>query len=207
MAKVTAPFLSLGATGSVAKTLTASVWKGIKTMRQKSNPANPRTIAQMAQRSKMAATVAAWRLGSIVPAVKSSWNLLATTLGQPVSGFNLFTRETIQALKASASAIIGQEISGSFSSPTFSSPLIAVLASDYTTVDLSERTFGCRAGFAPNQLVLQTAATGAETGGEITPAGIIHGLSAGETLYVQYYEETTEGEVALTGICEFTYEP
>lgn len=55
MAKVTGPFLSLGARGTLGGALTASNWKGINTMRLKGNPSNPRTLSQMAGRAFFAA--------------------------------------------------------------------------------------------------------------------------------------------------------
>jgi len=54
MAKVTAPFLSLSARGTVGGALTSSQWKGINTMRIKSNPSNPQTTSQMLNRGFLA---------------------------------------------------------------------------------------------------------------------------------------------------------
>lgn len=51
MAKVSAPFLSLDASGTVASTLTASKWKGRNYMRLRIIPANPRTAGQLDVRS------------------------------------------------------------------------------------------------------------------------------------------------------------
>jgi len=51
MAKVSAPFLSLDASGTVASTLTASKWKGRNYMRLRIIPANPQTSAQQVVRS------------------------------------------------------------------------------------------------------------------------------------------------------------
>jgi len=51
MAKVSAPFLSLDASGTVAGTLTASKWKGRNYMRLRIIPANPNTADQQAVRS------------------------------------------------------------------------------------------------------------------------------------------------------------
>lgn len=51
MAKVSAPFLSLDASGTVASTLTASKWKGRNYMRLRIIPANPNTAGQQAVRS------------------------------------------------------------------------------------------------------------------------------------------------------------
>lgn len=51
MSKVSAPFLSLDASGTVASTLTASKWKGRNYMRLRIIPANPKTAGQKAVRS------------------------------------------------------------------------------------------------------------------------------------------------------------
>lgn len=51
MSKVSAPFLSLDASGTVASTLTASKWKGRNYMRLRIIPANPQTSGQQAVRS------------------------------------------------------------------------------------------------------------------------------------------------------------
>lgn len=51
MAKVSAPFLSLDASGTVAETLTASKWKGRNYMRLRIIPANPDTADQQGVRS------------------------------------------------------------------------------------------------------------------------------------------------------------
>lgn len=50
MAKVSAPFLSLDASGTVASTLTASKWKGRNYMRLRIIPSNPSTSFQIAVR-------------------------------------------------------------------------------------------------------------------------------------------------------------
>ena len=51
MSKVSAPFLSLDASGTVASTLTASKWKGRNYMRLRIIPANPQTAGQKTVRS------------------------------------------------------------------------------------------------------------------------------------------------------------
>lgn len=54
MAKTTGPLLSLGARGQIGKTIVASAWRGISTMRQYVIPANPRTTAQQTNRTRFA---------------------------------------------------------------------------------------------------------------------------------------------------------
>jgi hypothetical protein len=51
MAKTTGPFMSLSASGTLAKTLTASIWKGQPYMRIRVIPKNPKSADQKAVRS------------------------------------------------------------------------------------------------------------------------------------------------------------
>lgn len=75
MAKVTGPFLSLSASGSLAGTLTAKSWKGIQVMSIKSSPSNPKTATQMNGRGFFAAggkiTKRADLAGAVVTYVKT----------------------------------------------------------------------------------------------------------------------------------------
>jgi len=50
MAKITGPFMSIAASGTFAKILTASIWKGRPYMRQRVTPSNPSTAGQIATR-------------------------------------------------------------------------------------------------------------------------------------------------------------
>jgi hypothetical protein len=72
MAKVTGPFMSLDASGTLADTLTASKWKGRNYMRQRIIPANPRTTAQLDVRSI---------LGTLAKAAHSVLTSFADTMG------------------------------------------------------------------------------------------------------------------------------
>ena len=54
MAKLTGPLLSFGATGQIAKTMVVGTWRGIDYARQYVVPANPRTTAQQANRTRFA---------------------------------------------------------------------------------------------------------------------------------------------------------
>lgn len=55
MAKVTGPFMSLSASGTLAKTLTASIWKGRAYIRQRVIPLNPQSAGQQSQRAALSA--------------------------------------------------------------------------------------------------------------------------------------------------------
>ena len=96
MAKLTGPLFSLGASGSIAKTLTFGKWKGIPTARQRVDPANPNTAAQQTQRGFMASGVAFWRGYLTGTDGKAAWNTEATASGKPQSGFNSFTSSAVK---------------------------------------------------------------------------------------------------------------
>ena len=96
MAKVTAPFLSINASGALAKTLVATTWKGIKVMRQFVVPANPKTAAQTAQRNRMSVSVNAWRVFFITALIRTAWDLMAGFQATPMSGFNWFTSNVVK---------------------------------------------------------------------------------------------------------------
>ncbi len=115
MAKVTAPFLSLGASGTVGKTLTAATWKGIAYMRQRVIPQNPRSMDQVAIRDLVTDASVAWKTNATVGmiAIDSAYKLAydAAAAGFPYSGFNLFMKQTV-ALNG------GSSYDGSLAIPT-----------------------------------------------------------------------------------------
>lgn len=84
MALTTGPLLSLGASGSVAGTMTFSKWKGRPYVRQLVTPANPKTPGQTTTRAMMAFLSKAW---AIMPAqIQADWQALATQ--KSISPFN-----------------------------------------------------------------------------------------------------------------------
>lgn len=89
MALTTGPLLSLGASGTVAGTLTFATWKGRPYVRQTVTPANPQTPAQTAQRAMMAFLATQWTSYVVQQGDDSSWAALAKTMN--VSTFNAFT--------------------------------------------------------------------------------------------------------------------
>lgn len=102
MAKVSGPFMSVDASGTIYKTLTASIWKGRNYIRGYFIPTNPNTPAQQAQRTLMANAVAAWQaLAAVTPAsgalgdefYKDKWNVAARDVYPPISGFNYYTMQ------------------------------------------------------------------------------------------------------------------
>ena len=86
MARLIGAMLSLHASGTIAKTLTASTWKGIQYGRVRVKPANHKTVAQVAFRGVFADAVVAYQ-DLTAPEMLAWYNLVA---GQGLSGFNKF---------------------------------------------------------------------------------------------------------------------
>ena len=104
MAIVTAPLLSLGASGKIADTLVASVWKGIPYMRQYVIPANPKTVDQVAHRAAFTAAVAAWRTYITDADVREAWRVSAGVQSGAMSNFNRAVACLVPRLKADPDA-------------------------------------------------------------------------------------------------------
>lgn len=99
MAKVSAPFLSLSASGKFAKTMVASVWKGLPYMRQYVIPANPKTVDQVAHRDLFTAAVLFWQTLKAVAIMKTAWGVEALMSVATQSGFNAFVQNNIWITK------------------------------------------------------------------------------------------------------------
>lgn len=95
MAIVRTPFVSFGASGKLAKTLVAFNWKGLDVMREYVVPTNPRTADQVTQRTLFTTMVFSWRNYFTNAAMRSAWNVLATILPDPMSGFNAQMRNML----------------------------------------------------------------------------------------------------------------
>lgn len=104
MAKVTAPLLSLGASGKIANTLVASVWKGIPYMRQYVVPANPKTVDQVAHRAAFTAAVAAWRTYITAADQREAWRVFAGVQSGAQSNFNAAVGNLVPRLKVDGDA-------------------------------------------------------------------------------------------------------
>ena len=86
MAKITGPFMGLGASGSLAKTLVASKWKGRPYIRQHVIPANPRSTAQTLTRDAFSFAAATWKVGGTI--LQEPWERYA--VGRVLAGRNKF---------------------------------------------------------------------------------------------------------------------
>lgn len=104
MAIVRTPFVSFGASGKLAKTLVAFNWKGLDVMREYVIPTNPRTADQVTQRNLFTAMVFSWRNYFVNAAMRAAWNVLATILPDPMSGFNAQMRNMLKNALADPAA-------------------------------------------------------------------------------------------------------
>lgn len=95
MAKVTAPLLSMGASGTVGKTMTFGSWKGIPYIRQRVTPANPNSSGQQQTRTVFAGASQTWRLFN--DDAKAPWNAFAT--GAQFTGRNAYVGRFTKLLR------------------------------------------------------------------------------------------------------------
>ncbi len=86
MAKPTAPLLSFGASGTIAKTMVYSRWKGRAYVRRHVIPANPQSVAQTLTRNAFAFANSTWKNAG--PLGRAPWDRFAT--GQVLTGRNKF---------------------------------------------------------------------------------------------------------------------
>lgn len=95
MAKVSAPLLSLGASGTIADTITMARWRGVPYARQRVIPANPRTAAQQSTRSVFTEGSNSWKTAPsdfVAP-----WNAFAE--GKPLTGRNAYIGSFTEQLR------------------------------------------------------------------------------------------------------------
>ena len=95
MAKPTGPLLSLGASGTLAKTLVYSKWKGRPYVRRWVTPANPQTAGQDLTRNVFSYMSDLWK--GAPTDVRSPWVRFAQ--GQVLTGRNAFIGKNITALR------------------------------------------------------------------------------------------------------------
>jgi len=95
MSKVTAPLLSFGASGSVAKTQVYSKWKGRAYVRRHVIPANPNSAAQQLTRNAFTWLSNIWKNAPAL--LTAPWDLYAQ--GQVLTGRNAFIGQNTAILR------------------------------------------------------------------------------------------------------------
>lgn len=98
MAKTTGPLFSMGARGTVGKTLTYSIWKGISYVREWLKPQTTFEEMQVAVRAAVTLASRFWSEDDVTAPQKAAYNAAAS--GQPYSGFNLYIKRALEAMVA-----------------------------------------------------------------------------------------------------------
>lgn len=98
MAKITAPLLSFGASGTLGKVITFGSWRGVPYARRHVIPANPQSVAQSLTRDIFANMNTRWKTGG--PLMRAPWNRFAT--GQKFVGRNSYMGKNLQAMRGEA---------------------------------------------------------------------------------------------------------
>lgn len=98
MAKPTGPLLSLGASGTLAKTLVFSKWKGRPYVRRHVIPSNPNTSEQQLTRNVFSFSSGIWKGAPTL--LRAPWDRFA--VGQVLTGRNAFIGKNTSALRAAA---------------------------------------------------------------------------------------------------------
>lgn len=98
MAKVTAPILSLGASGSISKSVTFSRWKGVAYAKVHVTPENPNTADQQEVRGVFATLTEMWkRMDNIA---RAPWE--TAVQGKPLTPRNRHIQANLAALQGEA---------------------------------------------------------------------------------------------------------
>lgn len=88
MVKLTAPMLSLAASGTIADAITFASWKGRPYARERVIPANPRSGAQVGRRAMFTMLTQAWNGDYMNDTRRATWQDLADQLvASPFNGF------------------------------------------------------------------------------------------------------------------------
>jgi len=98
MAKPTAPLLSFGASGQIAKSMVFSKWRGRSYVRRHVIPANPQTAEQSLTRDTFSWLQAVWKVAP--PELTAPW--LAYTQGKVLTDRNAFTKFNLSQLRDAA---------------------------------------------------------------------------------------------------------
>lgn len=95
MSKTTAPLLSFGARGQIAKTAVYSTWRGIPYVRRHVIPANPNTVAQQTTRTTFSMLREMWKLAPTL--ARAPWDTFAT--GRQFLGLNAYIGENMRVIR------------------------------------------------------------------------------------------------------------
>lgn len=186
MAGTTAPLLSFGASGQVAKTQVYSTWRGVPYVRRYVIPGNPQSANQTKTRSVFSFMSNMWKNAPAL--LQDPWTLYST--GQPFYNRNAFIGKNVKSLRA------GTDMTAWIASPGAKggvSPLsvTATGGSGEVTVTFTNPT-------PPTGWTIAAAVAAATKSGDPHTA-TTYNVVAGE-------DSSTFDSVALTGLSAGSYE-
>ncbi len=136
MAKPTGPLLSLGASGTLAKTMVFSKWKGRPYVRRHVIPANPQTAAQTLTRNTFAWCSGVWKNAGAL--TRAPWDLLAS--GQVLTGRNAFMGRNTNLLRSQTDLILFLASNGAKGGLAPSSIVVSVAVADEALITFTNPT-------------------------------------------------------------------
>ena len=192
MSRVTAPLLSLSASGKFANTMVASTWRGIPVMRHYVRPSNPQTPAQVAQRACMTALVSAYRRYVTNAEARTAWSRQALLEPSPMAGFNAFVRHSMdpyQTAPANATAVVWTPTAGYHAT-------VSMLKYSDGTASTEAGNFELWKGTTPDSLLKQEDI--AIAGGLLTVVGAL--TATASVIYLQ----VRKGATLRSGVAKIT---
>lgn len=189
MAKLTAPLMSFGASGKLAKTLVYGTWKGIPTVRQYVVPANPKSPGQTVQRGLLAHLTAVWRGSLLTAAARTGWNLLASVRGLAMSGYNLFVS---QLTRLSAEVPAASIVSGIASTTFFE---LSLAMANIDTMGTGTETGDFLISFGADRESLGYTVTKTIAAGNLTLDASDAGYEVGDVIYIQVRKAGTGTQI------------
>lgn len=183
MAKVSAPLLSFGASGSIANVQTYFPWKGLNCVRKYVIPSNPRTTAQVIQRGYITTVVALIHTAMSTAANKLSdidkaaYSLLASVQGITMTWFNAASKQGVDQNVAAKKAVVYRD---GTTTPGWGSLAASLYWSKQGANDITAGTIS----YGPNKAAMLSSMAATILAGLITAT--IPGLTAGVKTYWQF---------------------
>jgi hypothetical protein len=192
MAKVKGPLFSLDASGKLADSIVYLKWKGISDVRSYVIPANPRSPRQQEQRSRMTEAVDLWHTTDFNELDYEAWDLYATIMPSPMSGFNAFIKSYIDA-----------RVDGVNFTPLYGGTISNITSAGFTFTIKSDLSADVKLYIGASKTILGTEITGTYNSGTKTWTFTVTGLAAGAKYYFEV-KSTDPDDQGRTGIYTVT---
>jgi len=188
MAKVKGPLFSLEASGKIADSIVYLKWKGITDVRSYVIPANPRTEKQQSQRTKMTEAVDLWHSTAFNDLDFEAWDLFASIMPTPMSGFNAFIKSYIDA-----------KVAGKNFTPIYTGTISNVTSTGFTFTIKTDLSADVKLYIGTSKTILGTEVSGTYNTGTKTWTFTVTGLASG-TKYFFEVKSTDPDDKGRTGI-------